>query len=1325
MDEQDYKSIIIYYGREKLYRTMHRVVLEAMAKYTADTSFRYYNGMALVLEGVRLQEGIRELNQLQGDREFGMAVILSLMYAHKRCSVIDKEEIVQLDGKLKDERKRLTATSAYYSALFLFLTGKIDKAREYADKAMRLSPSSPEVLSLKGWCELYLNKHRSSFILDLFEKALEQGKQFDANIGQVRYHQLNNDYETAISVLNRLSVRYPELNIPLVEKMKCNLSNWNWDNAVETATRILNLEPTNLEALQLKILILIAKDGNFTGSVSALQYLFKAMEKIEPANGDLFMRTGQLFSRICGRNPAILAEAYLFAEKAHKLNPSNAEFLTELGYQTALQKKYKEATKLFKTASKIDDSSMYALCGLTLCQMMESGVSEQVSQQIEFLTEIQGDEKIPILLLMSSILYQTDHDKAVALLIEASEIQFKNLKTLSYGAEYLRQLNPDFLLELVKELLKHSPAEHNADIISVDALHPTLRQCSNILDSVVKACPGLVEASFLLAKVQFLSSEVGAAATTLQKILHDIDPTYSDAHLLIAQIHIQQKSYQRAAQSLEICLSHDFKVRENPMYHLLQGIVYKNQQRYEDGLKSFFTAMNICGLSSTGSANRSPSAKKMADRTTLGTADLLTLYLEIINTHVLMNQNSEALKLMQMVSSEFTSTTEEGRLTIATADFYMQQGNFNKAVELLKNIRPNQPYYVQAKTKMAQFYLVHKKDRLTYAQCFRELVANCPGPSSYLMLGDAYMSIQEPDDAIEAYKQAHKQNPRDSLLASKLGRAYVKTHQYKKAIAYYQEAIASPENYLLKLDLAELFLKLKQYSNAEQTLVDEIELSKGESGDISKLQTRTKQLLLLARIREKAGYLSSSLNTLKEARDNQYKIQKRMLVDQNSVLSEQNNMLARICVLMAEQSIAIRDNEQAIHHYKEALKITPNEIGLLAALARTYMQVNNMDQCQATCATILQNDPNNEAASVMMADLSFRRMDFENAAYHFSQLLISQPTYWTALARLIEVMRRSGTLHDVQPFLNRAEDECLRPDNEAGLNYCKGLQEWYNGNPNSALRFFNNCRRDPEWGQQAIYNMIEICLNPDGDLPNEGVIDIGADDLEIKDSRAMALRTAERLLKELKPRPGVIDNEALNHRLLENFHLLASRQKHSIDRALQDFTAIASQEEYKEHVGAVYGMASAYVILKQSQRAKNQLKRIAKNNWTFEEADYLEKSWLLLADLYMQASKFDMATDLLKRVLEHNKSCTKAYELCGLVSEKEQNYRNAAINYDLAWKCSAKSKPNVGYKLAFNYMKIKRYADAIDICQQVLKIHPDYPSIKKDILDKCRNNLKN
>lgn len=91
------------------------------------------------------------------------------------------------------------------------------------------------------------------------------------------------------------------------------------------------------------------------------------------------------------------------------------------------------------------------------------------------------------------------------------------------------------------------------------------------------------------------------------------------------------------------------------------------------------------------------------------------------------------------------------------------------------------------------------------------------------MLGDAYMSIQESDDAINSFKSALRQSPNDSILSSKLGRAYVKTHQYNRAISYYKEAIQNDKNSAMKLDLAELYLKLKQFSNAEQTLIEDIE----------------------------------------------------------------------------------------------------------------------------------------------------------------------------------------------------------------------------------------------------------------------------------------------------------------------------------------------------------------------------------------------------------------------------------------------------------------------------------------------------------------------
>lgn len=66
-------------------------------------------------------------------------------------------------------------------------------------------------------------------------------------------------------------------------------------------------------------------------------------------------------------------------------------------------------------------------------------------------------------------------------------------------------------------------------------------------------------------------------------------------------------------------------------------------------------------------------------------------------------------------------------------------------------------------------------------------------------------------------------------------------------------------------------------------------------------------------------------------------------------------------------------------------------------------------------------------------------------------------------------------------------------------------------------------------------------------------------------------------------------------------------------------------------------MAAAYMILKQQPRARNQLKRIAKAPWNMDDAEDLEKAWLLLADIYIQSNKYDMAVESLNRVLSFNK----------------------------------------------------------------------------------------
>ena len=56
-----------------------------------------------------------------------------------------------------------------------------------------------------------------------------------------------------------------------------------------------------------------------------------------------------------------------------------------------------------------------------------------------------------------------------------------------------------------------------------------------------------------------------------------------------------------------------------------------------------------------------------------------------------------------------------------------------------------------------------------------------------------------------------------SVLASKIGTALIKTHDFGKAINYYEAALrnggAQP---LLRADLAALYIKLKEYVKAEK-----------------------------------------------------------------------------------------------------------------------------------------------------------------------------------------------------------------------------------------------------------------------------------------------------------------------------------------------------------------------------------------------------------------------------------------------------------------------------------------------------------------------------
>uniref|UniRef100_A0A8D1N257 Tetratricopeptide repeat domain 21A n=1 Tax=Sus scrofa TaxID=9823 RepID=A0A8D1N257_PIG len=683
------------------------------------------------------------------------------------------------------------------------------------------------------------------------------------------------------------------------------------------------------------------------------------------------------------------------------------------------------------------------------------------------------------------------------------------------------------------------------------------------------------------------------------------------------------------------------------------------------------------------------------------------------------NFQHEATKIMQDAINEFSGTPEEIRITIANVDLVLSKGNVDLALSMLRNITPKQPYYMEAKEKMASIYLQTHKDIRLYIGCYRELCEHLPGPHTSLLLGDAFMNIQEPEKALEVYDEAYRKNPHDASLVSRIGQAYVKTHQYTKAINYYEAAQKISGQDFLCCNLAELFLKLKKFSKAEKVLKQALDHDFVK--DIPSMMNDVKCLLLLAKV-YKSHKKEDVMETLNKAMDLQSRILKRVPLEQPEMIPSQKQLAASICIHFGEYYLAEKEYAKAVRSYKDALSYSPTDNKVVLELAHLYLLQGHLDLCEQHCDILLQTEKNHEMASVMMADLMFRKQKYEAAINLYHQVLEKAPDNFPVLNKLIDLLRRSGKLEDAPAFFELAKKMSSRVPLEPGFNYCRGIYCWHIGQPNEALKFLNKARKDNTWGQSATYCMVQICLNPDNEIVGGEAFESlvpESNSLERKESERHGVRTAEKLLREFYPQSASGQTQL---RLLQSLCLLATREKANVEAALGTFIDMAQAE--KDSVPALLAMAQAYSLLKQVPKARTQLKRLAKAPWALAEADDLEKSWLLLADIYCQGGKFDLASELLWRCVQYNKSCCKAYEYMGFIMEREQSYKDAATNYELAWKYSHHANPAIGFKLAFNYLKDKRFVEAIEVCHSVLREHPSYPKIREEILKKAQGSLR-
>lgn len=89
----------------------------------------------------------------------------------------------------------------------------------------------------------------------------------------------------------------------------------------------------------------------------------------------------------------------------------------------------------------------------------------------------------------------------------------------------------------------------------------------------VDALPGLTDVAYALAKTKQLQGDADGARVTLDHCLSK-DPTMPEAHLLLAQVHLQKNNIRAASQALEVGLSYNFQVFTSNPFTLLHLIIY-------------------------------------------------------------------------------------------------------------------------------------------------------------------------------------------------------------------------------------------------------------------------------------------------------------------------------------------------------------------------------------------------------------------------------------------------------------------------------------------------------------------------------------------------------------------------------------------------------------------------------------------------------------------------------------------------------------------------------------------------------------------------------
>ncbi|CEO96137.1 hypothetical protein PBRA_004827 [Plasmodiophora brassicae] len=1235
----------------------------------------------------------------------------------------DSESVADLKQQLKSSSRTKDTETLLTAANYFWLTGKHQQARQCLDRVLGDNANQMDALVLMGWVNVTCGDDQ------LAQKSVTYFNQaFTLLLGRAKWYEISQRLKLADDHINMVLATETWFAPAAVEKARMQLALKMPEDAAETVQRILKNDPVNVDALFISTLLTLTRGSDTARSALLAQNLLNSVQASEGRNANLFYSIARLLSRACSKDKTILDIAGSFIDVAVRLNPTSSAIRTEQAYVQFQRDDITASLQSYSEASQLDEGNTAAINGMIRCKIAR-GQFDDAAHELDFLSEIQKDSderseanvEMHILKgLMAKRRGVNGTDQARQFFVRALSAHRGRLEEVKLTPEYIVAYNVDMVMDVIEEILD---GECSSPRLETDPLRPTLSLSCDLLQEVLAIVPGAIRPHIMVARALFLDGKFTVAETSL-KAANRIDPRLTESRLMRAQIELLRQNWGEAADALEEALSLDFNVRHTAKYHIIQTQLLEAKGSADEALSLVQSAMNL------------PGVRHVSPRSPVAIHDRATLYLLAAQLHARHNRAPEAAKLLQDARNEFESTPEYDRILIADAEIAAScRSDVEAALRMLRKVPAQSPYLSRARIAIANLYLEHRRNRREYVKCFEEMAAADPRSVHALrLLGEAHLRVQDPQKAISAFEAAidlaiETGEPVDPVMVNKIGVALVTCHEYERALIYYETAIAEGRgsNLSLSVDLAQLLSNLARLEDAQRVLLAVltpygdvpgsgkvcIDDAPGDDS-VSSLIERVSALLLLNDITTRIEPApAEGCPVLMRA----YELQKRVLDLQRmagssaTVVNAHKEKVAAIaCQIASSLKKAGKSNIDKVEfYYQDAVRVCPAHEEALMALASLRLASGATDDCQQHLTALLKASPGNVKASLLLADVKFKLNEQDNAIAYFKAILESDPSNFHVLDKLVQCLKRSGQLVDAQRYMLAAQRGSA--DMPPGLHFIQGMVDLADKKPRDALHHLNVARTDPEWARRALFEMCEIYLTPE----NRALFGSAEDQSH--------LDTARHLLSELATRIGDGDDDARERlHTLQAYATIASGNVEQINALVPEL--VAAVQANRDFVPGYLALAHAFVTLKEPPKARNQLKIVANMTPSVKYMDVFEKAWLMLADIYMRAGAADLAQKLCRRCLEHNRSSGRAWELLGEITDVEGSFSDAAQYLENAWQCQHETSSAVGYKLAFSYLKAKRYIEAIEVAHKVLKKNPECTQLKTDVIDKCRLCLR-